>query len=127
MLPIECGSCCEETESANIENISLYADTQSTNSQENIRNKVPSSDEFEIFIRKYEYTKNGPNEFTILVTQSMTIADLKLKIYKQENFNPQNFDLVAGKPLIEIEKTLKDYNITTTRTLSMVKTSNGGI
>jgi len=121
--PVECGSCCKNTQSANIENISLYKTTQNDNSHQNIRMHESSKDEFEIYIRK----KDNRSKFSILVKKSMNITELKRKIYEQEHIEPDSYDLSATQPMIDYEKTLQDYGITSTRTLSMIASFKGGI
>jgi hypothetical protein len=121
--PIECGTCCKNTQSANIENISLYKNTQDSNTQQSIPNAKSSKDEFEIYIRK----KDNKSKFSILVKKSIKIKDLKSRIYDQEHIEPETYDLSAGKPMIEYDKTLEFYGITSTRTLSMIASFKGGI
>lgn len=121
--PIECGTCCKNTQSANIENISLYKNTQGSNSQQSNQKPKSSNDEFEIFIRK----KDNKSKFSILVKKSININELKSRIYEQESIDPDSYDLTAGKPMIEYDKTLEFYGITSTRTLSMIASFKGGI
>ena len=121
--PVECGTCCKKTQSANIENISLYKNTQGSNSQQSIPKPKSSKDEFDIYIRK----KDNKSKFSILVNKSMNITELKSKIYDQEHIDPESYDLSAGRPMIDYDKTLESYGITSTRTLSMIAAFKGGI
>lgn len=120
---LECGTCCKNTQSANIENISLYKNTQRNNAQQSKPMPKPSKDEFEIYIRK----KDNKSKFSILVKKSMKITELKDKIYDQENIKSDSYDLSSAQPMIDYDKTLEDYGITSTRTLSMIASFIGGI
>lgn len=82
-----------------------------------------SKEEFEIFIRK----KDNKSKFSILVKKSMKVAELKGKIYEQENIEPDSYDLSSTQPMIDYDKTLEGYGITSTRALSMIASFKGGI
>ena len=121
--PIECGTCCQNTQSANIENRSLYKNTQDSNSQQSIPNDKSSKDEFEIYIRK----RDNKSKFSLLVKKSININELKSRIYEQEHIDPESYDLAATKPMIEYDKTLEFYGITSSRMLTMIASFKGGI
>ncbi len=120
---LECGKCSKITQSANFENISLYRNTQRNNVQQSKPLPKPSKEEFEIYIRK----KDNRSKFPILVKKSMKIKELKDKIYDQENIESDSYDLSSTQAMIDYNKTLEDYGITSTRTLSMITIFKGGI
>lgn len=116
----ECGKCCNYTNSANIENKSLYSNNSIQNNKPVLK---PEKDEFEIFIRK----KDRQEKFSMLVKKNMKLLELINKIKDQEGIDPTTYDLCFKKPLLEYDKTLEFYGITKTITITMITKFDGGI
>ena len=109
----ECPTCCTSTKSLNVENKMAYpkeGEIVSLNS--NI--KVPEKGEFEVFIK----TPFG-SKYSLLVTKTMTIGQLKDKIEREKGYNKNNLILAFKKPLYD-SKTLESYGITRTVTISQI-------
>ena len=109
----ECPTCCTNTKSLNVENKMAYpkeGEIVSLNS--NI--KVPEKGEFEVFIK----TPFG-SKYSLLVTKTMTIGQLKDKIEREKGYNKDNFALAFKKPLYD-SKTLESYGITKTVTITQI-------
>ena len=115
----ECEKCCNITQSANIENKSLY---QNSNVQKKKPEQKPQRDQFEIYIRK----KDKQEKFSLLVKKKMTLKELKKEIKNQENIDPITYDLCFKKPLTEDNSTLESYGITKTVTITMITKFDGG-
>lgn len=110
----ECPTCYTDTKSLNVENKMAYpkeGEIVSLNS--NI--KVPEKAEFEVFIK----TPFGRDKYSLLVTKTMTIGQLKDKIEREKGYNKNNFTLAFKKPLYD-SKTLESYGITRTVTISQM-------
>lgn len=116
----ECPKCCNDTHSLNIENKSLYQKDNMTNANNNSR--TPINGEFEIFIRP----KGEVEKYSIKVTKSMTVGQLKDKIEKEKGYNKKYFTLAFTRPLNEESKTLEFYKITRTVTLTQISFVQGG-
>ena len=116
----QCEKCCKMTESANIENKSLY---KKSNGQASQIQRQPTKDEFEIYIRK----KDKKGKFSILVNKNMTLKQLKEEIKRQEDIDSSTYDLCFKKPLKEDDSTLESYGIAKTVTLSMIAAFKGSI
>ena len=109
----ECPTCCTNTKSLNVENKMAYpkeGEIVSLNS--NI--KVPEKGEFEVFIK----TPFG-SKYSLLVTKTMTIGQLKDKIEREKGYNKNNFALAFKKVLYD-SKTLESYGITKTVTITQI-------
>jgi hypothetical protein len=116
----ECGKCCNNTKSANIENKSMY---NNKNIQNNKPAPKPEKDEFEIYVRK----KNTQEKFSLLVKKNMKLIELINKIESQEGIKNDTYDLCFKKPLTENNKTLESYGIIKTVTITMITKFDGGI
>lgn len=116
----ECGKCCNQTKSANIENKSLYP-KKKEKPKENVLK--PQKDEFEVYIRK----KDKQEKFSVLVKKNMKLQELINLIEIQENISPTSYDLCFKKPLLELDKTLEQYGISKTVTITMITKFDGGI
>ena len=117
----ECPTCCTNTKSLNVENKMAYpkeGEIVSLNS--NI--KVPEKGEFEVFIRP----KVEADKYSLLVTKTMTIGQLKDKIEREKGYNKKNFALAFKKPLNDDSKTLESYGITKTVTITQISVVEGG-
>lgn len=118
---LECGKCCKLTQSAGIENKSLYKNNNKVEKNKPV--SKPEKDEFEIYIRK----KNKQDKFPILVKKNMTVKELIDKIKTQEDIDSTTYELCFKKPLTEEDKTLESYGITQTVTVTMITKFDGGI
>ena len=116
----ECPKCCNISKSLNIENKQAYPKDNAQIQQNN--NQIPIEGEFEIFIRP----KNAQEKYSIKVTKKMTIAQLKEKIETEKGINPRNFQLAFKKPLTDLKKTLEEYKIVKTVTLTQISIVEGG-
>lgn len=112
-IGLECGKCCQITQSSNIEIQDAYKDKSSTRSNSVARN--PEQDEFEIYIKTRENMK-----FSILVKKTMTVQNLIDKIKEQEGIDSSTYSLAFRKPLIELKATLESYEIKNLATVTMI-------
>ena len=97
----ECPNCCSNTKSTNIENASIYQKIQEPNIESSL-----SDDEFEIYIR----TRRG-EKIILKVKKTMTISQLKNKIFEEYGYNKEEYELAFKKPLIDASNTLEFYGI----------------
>lgn len=104
---IECPTCCTNTESSGNTNKLLLDEI----------NK-----DFEVIINQ----KNGPI-FNIDVKTLYTIKEVKEIIQKKKNMDPKNYYLVGKGALLEDDKTLLDYNITSPTTIYQISFVEGGL
>ena len=80
-----------------------------------------SDDEFEIYIR----TRRG-EKIILKVKKTMTISQLKNKIFEEYGYNKETYELAFIKPLIDASKTLEFYGIKKTVIISMIHSFTGG-
>lgn len=116
----ECGKCCNLTESADIENKSLYPNKKKQTKE---KDGKPQKDEFEIYIRK----KDKQEKFSVLVKKNMKLKELMDLIKSQENIGPTSYDLCFKKPLLNLDDTLESYGIAKTVTITMITKFDGGM
>lgn len=118
----ECPKCCNMTKSLNVENKSAYPKENTAAPSNTNNNPNPVTGEFEILIRpKGEFEK-----YTMKVTKSMTVRQLKNKIQREKNYNINNFDLAFKRPLIPLDNTLESFGITKKVTLTQISNVSGG-
>ncbi len=116
----ECPNCCKKNaKSTNIMNKAVPLN----NSNETTTNtSAPSADGFfEVTIR----TKNG-DEFLIAVKKEYTIRKLKEEIKRVKNIEPTDYEFAFKKPLLDMNKTLEQYNITGPVTIIQTSNVEGG-
>lgn len=119
----ECPNCCNETQSTNIENKSLYPKENEVISNNSVRAQQPG--EFEIYIRPKGNDAND-KKYTIIVYKSMTIGQLKQKINDEKGYDKNLFTLAYTRPLTDESKTIESYGITRTVTLTQISKFRGG-
>ena len=117
----ECPTCCTETESSGIENKAAYPkDGGDKKSNDNNNNTV--SGEFEIYVRRQEEA----DKYSLKVTKTMTVGQLKDKIQKEKGFDKKLYQLSFKRPLEDENKTLEFYGITKTVTITQISNFEGG-
>lgn len=119
----ECPNCCNETKSLKVENKSLYPKENEVISNNTVRIQHPG--EFEIYIRP-KGTNSNDQKYTIIVTKSMTIEQLKQKINDEKGYDKNHFTLTYTRPLTDYSKTLEYYGITRTVTITQISIYKGG-
>ena len=70
-------------------------------------------------------TKNG-DEFLIAVKKEYTIRKLKEEIKRVKNIEPTTYEFAFKKPLLDMNKTLEQYNITGPVTIIQTSNVEGG-
>ena len=121
----ECPTCCTDTESLGVENKAVYP-TEEEIQNENNRIKAsaaPIAGEFEIFIRP----KSETEKYSLRVTKTMTVGQLKDKIQREKGYNKANYKLAFKRPLADESKTLESYGITKTITITQISVVEGGL
>ena len=118
----ECPKCCNITKSLGVENKAAYPKEGTVDTSTVNVNQTPVTGEFEILIRP----KGEFNKYSMMVTKSMTVRQLKLKIQKEKGYNFGNFDLAFKRPLANLEQTLESYGITKKVTLTQISNVSGG-
>ena len=79
------------------------------------------NNEFEIFIRT-----RGGEKIILKVNKTMTISQLKNKIFEEYGYNKEKYTINFKKPLNDISKTLEFYGIRESVTLIMTNPPVGG-
>lgn len=116
----ECPNCCtKNAKSTNIMNkaVPLNNSNETTNST----SESSADGFFEVTIR----TKNS-DEFLIPVKKEYTIKKLKEEIKRVKNMDPLEYELAFKKPLLDLNKTLEQYNITGPVTIIQTSNVKGG-
>ena len=111
---IECPKCYSNCKSTNIicKNLQKPKIESSSSIDDN---------EFEIFIRT-----RGGEKIILKVNKTMTISQLKNKIFEEYGYNKEKYTINFKKPLNDISKTLEFYGIRKSVTLSMTYPPTGG-
>ena len=111
---IECPKCYSNCKSTNIicKNLQKPKIESSSSIDDN---------EFEIFIRT-----RGGETIILKVNKTMTISQLKNKIFEEYGYNKEKYTINFKKPLNDISKTLEFYGIRKSVTLSMTYPPTGG-
>jgi len=120
----ECPACCTDTKSTGFENKSVYPTEEEIRNASNIsqNSNAPLEGEFEIFIRP----KSETEKYSIKVTKTMTVGQLKDKIQSVKGYNKANYKLAFKRPLADETKTLESYGITKTVTITQISVVEGG-
>ena len=118
----ECPTCCcGDAKSTGFENKSVYPTEEEIKNANNISqiSQAPVIGEFEIFIRPKS------EKYSIKVTKSMTVGQLKDKILSVKGYNKANYKLAFKRPLADETKTLESYGITKTVTITQISGFEG--
>ena len=121
----ECPTCCcGDAKSTGFENKGVYPTEEEIRNASNISqiSQAPVIGEFEIFIRPKDETE----KYSIKVTKSMTVGQLKDKIQSVKGYNKANYKLAFKRPLADETKTLESYGITKTVTITQISVVEGG-
>ena len=83
--------------------------------------KKSGKDKFKIIIKEKD-----SSIFSLEVSKSMTVEQLKDMIQREKGYNKNSYELAFKKPLTDLSKTLEYYGIIRTVTVSMTDFMKGG-